>query len=306
MKEREVTGLPNLEIPKLPIGDAVEWFIRWLIDQFSVIFDFIGDVVKTVAGAFSDGLMAVSPVILILIFAILIWLVTKKSTAILSALGLLLVWNLELWPQLIDTLVLIIIAVVVALVIAIPTGIVMTRSHRFETVMRPILDFMQTMPSLVYLIPVALLFGIGIVPALFATIIFAVPPPIRLTYLGITQVPVEMKEMAVAFGANDRQVLMKVDLPLALPSIMAGVNQCIMLGISMVVIAAMIGFGGLGGVVIRSVSQLDMALGFESGLAIVILAMVLDRVSRNIGSSQEVPAAKIFKYLRNRFKKQAE
>jgi glycine betaine/proline transport system permease protein len=301
-----VTGLPNLEIPKLPIGDAVEWFVRWLIDQLSVIFDFISDVVETVAGAFSDGLMAVSPVILIFIFAILIWLVTRKRTAVLSALGLLLVWNMDLWPQLIDTLVLVVIAVIVALVISIPTGIVMTRSHRFKTVMMPVLDFMQTMPPFVYLVPAALLFGIGIVPALFATIIFAVPPPVRLTYLGITQVPVEMKEMAVAFGANDRQVLMKVDLPLALPSIMAGVNQCIMLGISMVVIAAMIGFGGLGGVVIRAVNQLDLALGFESGLAIVILAMVLDRVSRNIGSSQEVPAARIFKYLRNKFKKEDE
>ncbi len=301
-----MTGLPNLEIPKLPIGDAVEWFVRWLIDQLSVIFDFISDVVETVAGAFSDGLMAVSPVILIFIFAILIWLVTRKRTAVLSALGLLLVWNMDLWPQLIDTLVLVVIAVIVALVISIPTGIVMTRSHRFKTVMMPVLDFMQTMPPFVYLVPAALLFGIGIVPALFATIIFAVPPPVRLTYLGITQVPVEMKEMAVAFGANDRQVLMKVDLPLALPSIMAGVNQCIMLGISMVVIAAMIGFGGLGGVVIRAVNQLDLALGFESGLAIVILAMVLDRVSRNIGSSQEVPAARIFKYLRNKFKKEDE
>ncbi len=298
--------MPNLEIPKLPIGDAVEWFVRWLIDQLSVIFDFISDVVETVAGAFSDGLMAVSPVILIFIFAILIWLVTRKRTAVLSALGLLLVWNMDLWPQLIDTLVLVVIAVIVALVISIPTGIVMTRSHRFKTVMMPVLDFMQTMPPFVYLVPAALLFGIGIVPALFATIIFAVPPPVRLTYLGITQVPVEMKEMAVAFGANDRQVLMKVDLPLALPSIMAGVNQCIMLGISMVVIAAMIGFGGLGGVVIRAVNQLDLALGFESGLAIVILAMVLDRVSRNIGSSQEVPAARIFKYLRNKFKKEDE
>ena len=298
--------MSNLEIPKLPIGDAVEWFIRWLIDQLSVIFDFISDVMKAVTGAFGDALLAVPPVILILIFAILIWLVTRRSTAILSALGLLLVWNMDLWPQLIDTLVLVVIAVIVALVIAIPTGIVMTRSKVIESGMKPLLDFMQTMPPFVYLIPAVMLFGIGIVPALFATIIFAVPPPVRLTYLGITQVPAEMKEMAVAFGANDRQVLMKVDLPLALPSIMAGVNQCIMLGISMVVIAAMIGFGGLGGVVIRAVNQLDLALGFESGLAIVILAMVLDRVSRNIGSNQEVPATKLFNYLRSKFKKEAE
>ena len=298
--------MPNLEIPKLPIGDAVEWFIRWLIDKLSVIFDFISDVMEAVTGAFSDALLAVPTLILIAIIGLLIWAITSKTTAILSIVGLLLIWNIGLWPELINTFVLVVISVVVALIIGIPLGVLMTRSKVIEAGMKPLLDFMQTMPPFVYLIPAIMLFGIGIVPGIFATIIFAIPPPVRLTYLGITQVPVEMKEMAVAFGANDRQVLMKVDLPLSLPSIMAGVNQCIMLGISMVVIASMIGAGGLGAVVVRALNQIDLALGFESGLAIVILAMVLDRVSRNIGSGQEVPATRLFKYLRSKFKKEVE
>jgi glycine betaine/proline transport system permease protein len=305
MRGKEVTGLPNLEIPKLPIGDAIEWFVRWLIDNLSVIFDFISDVLKAVTGAFGDALLAIPILIFIVITGLLIWLVTSKTTAVLSAIGLALIWNIGLWPELIDTFVLVVIAVAIAIVIGIPTGILMTRSKKFEAIMRPILDFMQTMPPFVYLIPAILLFGTGVVPALFATIIFAAPPPIRLTYLGITQVPFEMKEMAVAFGANDRQVLTKVELPLSLPSIMAGVNQCIMLGISMVVIASMIGFGGLGSVVVRALNMVNLSLGFESGLAIVILAMILDRVSRNIGSGKEIPAGRITRYLRVRHEKRS-
>lgn len=280
--------MPSLELPKLPLGDAIEWFVRWLIKNLSVIFDFVSDVLSAVSGALSDGLLWVHPVILIIIFSIIIWLITNKLTAILSAIGLALVWNMGLWPELVDTLVLVVVGVAIALVIGIPTGILMTRSRKLEGFMRPILDFMQTMPPFVYLIPAAMLFGIGVVPGLFATVIFAIPPPVRLTYLGITQVPLEMKEMSIAFGANDRQVLRKVELPLALPSIMAGVNQCIMLGISMVVIASMIGARGLGEVVLYSLSRLDLSLGFESGLAIVILAMVLDRMSRNVGSGSKL------------------
>jgi glycine betaine/proline transport system permease protein len=296
-------GLPSLELPKLPLGDAIEWFVRWLIKNLDAIFDFISDVLDAISGAFSDGLLWVHPIFLIIIFGVLIWLITNKFTAILSAIGLALVWNMGLWPQLVNTLVLVVVAVVIALFIGIPTGILMTRSKKFEGFMRPVLDFMQTMPPFVYLIPAVMLFGIGVVPGLFATVIFAIPPPVRLTYLGITQVPLETKEMAVAFGANDRQVLTKVELPLSLPSIMAGVNQCIMLGISMVVIASMIGAGGLGEVVMRSVSRLDLSLGFESGLAIVILAMVLDRMSRNIGSGKQTPLSRILEWYKQRRKK---
>jgi glycine betaine/proline transport system permease protein len=271
-----------------------------------VIFDFVSDVLSAVSGALSDGLLWVHPVILIIIFSIIIWLITNKLTAILSAIGLALVWNMGLWPQLVDTLVLVVVGVAIALVIGIPTGILMTRSRKLEGFMRPVLDFMQTMPPFVYLIPAAMLFGIGVVPGLFATVIFAIPPPVRLTYLGITQVPLEMKEMSIAFGANDRQVLRKVELPLALPSIMAGVNQCIMLGISMVVIASMIGARGLGEVVLYSLSRLDLSLGFESGLAIVILAMVLDRMSRNVGSGKQTPLSRLIEKYNNYRKQKKE
>ncbi len=298
--------MPSLELPKLPLGDAIEWFVRWLIKNLEVIFDIIREVLNAITGAFSDGLLWVHPVFLIVIFGLLIWLITGKLTALLSVLGLALVWNMGLWPQLVNTLVLVVVAVVIALLIGIPTGILMTRSQKLEGAMRPVLDFMQTMPPFVYLIPAVMLFGIGVVPGLFATVIFAIPPPVRLTYLGITQVPQEMKEMAIAFGANDRQVLTKVELPLSLPSIMAGVNQCIMLGISMVVIASMIGAGGLGEVVMRSVSRLDLSLGFESGLAIVILAMVLDRMSRNVGSGKKTPLSRIIEKYNNYRKQKQE
>lgn len=283
----------NFSLPKLEIGDAIEWLVRWIIANLSIIFDIIKNVLNALTGALNDGLSAVPPIILVIIFAILVWLVTSKTTAVLSLVGLALIWNIGLWPQMLSTLVLVVVSVIIALLIGIPVGIMMTRSSKLEAAMRPILDFMQTMPPFVYLIPAVMLFGIGVVPGLFATIIFAVPPPVRLTYLGITQVPEDMKEMAVAFGANDSQVLRKVELPLSLPSIMAGVNQCIMLGISMVVIASMIGAGGLGAEVMRSVNRLDLALGFESGLAIVILAIVLDRVSRNVGSGKITPAGRI-------------
>jgi len=286
-------ALLNFSLPKLEIGDAIEWLVRWIIANLSIIFDIIKNVLNALTGALNDGLSAVPPIILVIIFAILVWLVTSKTTAVLSLVGLALIWNIGLWPQMLSTLVLVVVSVIIALLIGIPVGIMMTRSSKLEAAMRPILDFMQTMPPFVYLIPAVMLFGIGVVPGLFATIIFAVPPPVRLTYLGITQVPEDMKEMAVAFGANDSQVLRKVELPLSLPSIMAGVNQCIMLGISMVVIASMIGAGGLGAEVMRSVNRLDLALGFESGLAIVILAIVLDRVSRNVGSGKITPAGRI-------------
>jgi len=306
MKERGATVLLNFSLPKLEIGEAIEWLVRWVIANLSVIFDVIKNVLNAITGALNDSLLAIPTIILIIILAIGVWLLTSKTTALLSFVGLALIWNIGLWPQMISTLVLVVVSVVIALLIGIPTGILMTRSSKLETAMRPVLDFMQTMPPFVYLIPAVMLFGIGVVPGLFATIIFAVPPPVRLTYLGITQVPEDMKEMAIAFGASDRQVLRKVELPLSLPSIMAGVNQCIMLGISMVVIASMIGAGGLGAEVMRSVNRLDLALGFESGLAIVVLAIVLDRVSRNIGSGKETPAGRIIEHFKKSRKAKLE
>lgn len=306
MKEREVMALPNFSLPKLEIGKAIELVVRWLIENLAVLFDIIKKVFEAITGGFYDALMFVPPIILIVILALLVWLVTNKKIAILSFIGFALVWNIGLWPQMMSTLVLVVVSVIIALLIGIPVGIGMTRSSKLKTVVEPVLDFMQTMPSFVYLIPAVMLFGIGVVPGMFATVIFAIPPPVRLTHLGIVQVPEDMKEMAVAFGASDRQVLTKVELPLAMPSIMTGINQCIMLGISMVVVASMIGAGGLGAEVMRAVNKLDLALGFESGLAIVILAIVLDRVSRNVGAGKDTPASRIISRIKNRLKARNE
>ena len=274
-------------IPKIPLGYAADLFVNFLIEHLSMVFDAITLIFSGVIIALEDFLSSFHPIVLIILLCLIIWLITRKETAILSFFGLFLIYDLNLWPELIKTFVLVLIATSVALIISIPLGIWMTRNDLVKRVTMPILDFMQTMPSFVYLIPAAMLFGIGEVPGLFATVIFATPPPVRLTYLGITQVPEDLKEMASSFGATDRQVLTKVELPLSLPSLMAGINQCIMLGISMVVIASMIGAGGLGGVVLRAVNRLDMGMGFEGGIAIVILAIVLDRTSRGMGEYRE-------------------
>ena len=277
-----------MNMPKIPIGDAADSFINFLKEDLSCVFDGISWALDNTISALEGFLDSIPPIALIFLLCFVILLVTTKGITIWSFLGFLLIYDLELWSELIKIFALVLIAVILALIISIPMGIWMTRSKTVERITFPILDFMQTMPSFVYLVPAAMLFGIGAVPGLLATLVFAIPPPARLTYLGITQVPGDLKEAARAFGASDRQVLTKVELPLSLPSIMAGVNQCIMLGISMVVIASMIGAPGLGRVVLTAVNRLDMAMGFEGGLAIVILAMVLDRFSRKVGEYEKI------------------
>ena len=293
-------------LPKLPLGEAVEIVIEWLITNLSWLFDAISDGLGTITDSLESWLLFFPPVAVIVVLGFLIWMISSKKLAILSFIGLFLVYDLGLWKVMVESFILIFIAVVIALLIGIPLGIWMTRSNTVKGVLRPMMDFMQTMPPFVYLIPAVMLFGIGTVPGLFATIIFAVPPPVRLTYLGITQVPGDVKEMARAFGASDFKVLTKVELPLSLPSLMAGVNQCIMLGISMVVIASMIGAGGLGARVLWAVNRVDIASGFESGLAIVILAMVLDSVSRQIGVKQDTVLSRIVQRIRRPAFKPAE
>ncbi|MBX6395429.1 MAG: ABC transporter permease subunit, partial [Alicyclobacillaceae bacterium] len=197
-------------------------------------------------------------------------------------LGLLLVYDLGLWDDFLLTLSLVLIAAAICLVIGIPIGIWSAGNDRVHAVIFPILDFMQTMPSFVYLLPAMAFFGIGVMPAAFATVIFAMPPAIRLTDLGIRQVPRSLTEAGEAFGASRRQMLVKIQLPLALPTIMAGVNQTIMLSLSMVVIASLIGAGGLGDGVNRALGQLHTGMGFEYGLAVVVMAMMLDRITARL------------------------
>ena len=186
-----------------------------------------------------------------------------------------------------QTLALVITAVFIALVIAIPIGIWASKSEMAERIVRPILDFMQTLPAFVYLIPAVLFFKLGAVPGVVATLIFSLPPAVRLTNLGIRQVPKEIKEAAVSFGSSPSQILFKAEIPVALPTILAGVNQTIMLALSMVVIAGMIGAGGLGNEVLKGITQLKIGLGFESGISIVILAIFLDRVTQALGQSTQ-------------------
>lgn len=208
---------------------------------------------------------------------------TQWRFAVFTALALGLVVGMGLWDETVATLALVLAATLVSLLLGLPLGIWAARSDTVERIIRPILDLMQTMPAFVYLIPAAMLFGLGRVPGVVATIIFAMPPAVRLTNLGIRQVPKELVETGLAFGCTSSQLLFKVQLPTAKPSIMAGVNQTIMLALSMVVIASMIGAGGLGDTVLRGIQRLDIGLGFEGGLGVVILAIILDRITQSFG-----------------------
>ncbi|EHQ52767.1 binding-protein-dependent transport systems inner membrane component [Ectothiorhodospira sp. PHS-1] len=268
---------------KFPLSDYIDDGLDWLTDTFSgltrAISNVLGDGVEGVVMLLSFP----PPWVVILAFAGIAWLAAGRRVAIGTVAGLLFLWNLQLWQATIETLTLVLFATAVAVAIALPIGIWGGLSERFHRATMPVLDFMQTMPAFVYLIPAIPFFGLGQVSAMFATVIFSMPPAIRLTILGIRQVPRELVEAADAFGASRRQKLFKVQLPLAVPTIMAGINQTIMLALSMVVIAAMIGAGGLGGEVWRAIQRLQPGNGFEAGIAIVILAMILDRVTQRIG-----------------------
>ncbi|MGQ9371089.1 ABC transporter permease [Azospirillum sp. ST 5-10] len=275
---------------KLPLGDGAEAVVEFLLDHAQWFFD----AVDVVVGALSDGVQALLTSVPGIILAGLIvlfglWRLGWRFAGF-SALSLLVVAGLGLWDETVDTLALVLTATTAALVIGLPLGIAAARSDKVEAVVRPVLDFMQTMPAFVYLIPAAMFFGLGRVPGTFATIIFAMPPAVRLTSLGIRQVPRELVEAGLAFGCTNRQLLFKVQMPTALPSIMAGINQTIMLSLSMVVIASMIGAGGLGNEVLRGIQRLDIGLGFEGGLAVVILAILLDRLTQSFGTGQARPS----------------
>ncbi|WP_018213053.1 ABC transporter permease [Desulfitobacterium hafniense] len=267
---------------RIPLGQWVNDGIDGLLFYFGSAFDAFTDYVTLVTDLMRDKLGAVPWFIIIFIFAIIAWRAKGWRLALGTTVGLSLIYNLELWPAFLDTLILVLIASLVSLIIGIPLGILGARHDGFHKVLSPILDFMQTMPSFVYLIPALMFFSLGTVSAVFATVIFAMPPVIRLTDLGIRQVPVDLVEVGEAFGTNSKQMLWKIQLPLALPTIMAGINQTMMLSLSMVVISAMIGAQGLGAGVLAGISQMDIGKGFEYGLAVVILAMILDRLSQGV------------------------
>jgi len=271
-----------MNLPKIPISTWIEALETWLESNFGPLFNVfriaIGDTVTSI----DQALNFLPPIVVIILFALLAWYLGRWKMALFTAVGLLLVDNLQLWSQTMQTLALVVTAAFISILIGVPIGILCSRSRNIQRIVTPILDFMQTMPAFVYLLPAITFFRIGVVPGVIASIIFAIPPTIRLTNLGIRQVPEELIEASDAFGSTSSQKLFKLQLPLAMPTIMAGINQTIMLSLSMVVISSMIGAQGVGALVYRSVTQGKTGIGFEAGLAIVILAIILDRMTQQV------------------------
>ncbi|MFI8327118.1 ABC transporter permease/substrate binding protein [Streptomyces sp. NPDC085529] len=270
-------------MPRLPLGSWVDSSVDWLQARLSWLFDAVSGGITGLYDGIDAVLSAPQPLLLAGILAVVAWWLRGLAAGLLSFAGLALVDSVQLWDEAMATLSLVLVATLVTLVIAVPLGIWAARSKTVSTVLRPVLDFMQTMPAMVYLIPGIIFFGVGVVPGIIATIVFALPPGVRMTELGIRQVDAELVEAAEAFGTTPRNTLLRVQLPLAVPTIMAGVNQVIMLGLSMVVIAGMVGGGGLGGAVYRAIGNVDIGLGFEAGVSIVVLAMYLDRMTGALG-----------------------
>jgi glycine betaine/proline transport system permease protein len=266
---------------KIPMGRWAKDFVDWLTDNGAWFFDRLSNILAAVI----DGLLFVlqTPHPLIIVAAMTglsFWFRRSIGVAVFTALGLLLIINQGYWDDTTETLALVVAATAVSMAVGVPLGIAAARRSWLYEIMRPVLDLMQTIPTFVYLIPALILFGLGMVPGLIATVIFAIPSPIRLTRLGIVSTPDALTEAAVAFGATPGQVLRKVELPFAMPQIMAGLTQTIMLSLSMVVIAALVGANGLGVPVVRALNTVNIARGFEAGLCIVILAIILDRMFR--------------------------
>ncbi|MGE0845013.1 MAG: choline ABC transporter permease subunit [Flavobacteriaceae bacterium] len=266
---------------RLPLG-------RWMSDAVDALnahaagfFDAVSGGLGFLIDGLIDALLAMPPLLLVALFALIGWLVQRSlALAATIVLSLLLIINMGLWKETIETLALVLVATAICMGLGVPVGIMAAHRPWLEKALRPVLDLMQTIPTFVYLIPTLILFGLGVVPGLISTIVFAIPAPIRLTTLGIKSTPKPLLEAGQSFGCTRRQLLAKVELPYAMPTIMAGLTQCIMLSLSMVVIAALVGADGLGKPVVRALNTVNIAKGFEAGLAIVIVAILLDRVFR--------------------------
>ena len=270
---------------KIPLGKWIASFVDFLNDNAAWFFNFISDVLGFFIEGLIDILQWIPPlVVLVLVAGLAFWLHRSWKLVALIVPSLLLIMNLGYWEETIETLALVLFATFICLAIGVPVGIAAAHRPWLYTLIRPVLDLMQTIPTFVYLIPTLILFGLGVVPGLISTVIFAIPAPIRLTYLGVSSVPKPLIEAGEAFGATKRQLLWKVEIPHALPTIMAGLTQCIMLALSMVVIAALVGADGLGKPVVRALNTVNIARGFEAGLAIVIVAIILDRVCKQRGA----------------------
>jgi len=282
-----MTGFP--ETFRLEIGIYVDMFVKWLMRDFGEVFDAISDGILFFLVNVEKFLILLPWWAVLLIVCLLGWKSKNIKAGITYAALIFLIGTFGLWDYMMMTLAIVLAAVVISLLLGIPMGILMAYYSRFNMIMRPILDGMQTMPSFVYLIPALMLFDMGKVPAVFATTIYAIPPVIRLTDLGIRRVPKEMVEAAHSFGSSSWQTLTKVQFPQALPTIMTGINQTTMMALSMVVIASMIGAKGLGLEVLRAIQHIDIARGFEAGISIVFLAIIIDRMSQGVANRFKYP-----------------
>jgi glycine betaine/proline transport system permease protein len=269
-------------IPQIPLANWTNTAVDWITDTFEWFFDPLKDIIVAVVGSLETLFTALPALLMVAILGVIALLLAGWRVGLFTVVGLVLIISLGLWIPAMETLALVLVAAAISLAIGIPIGIVAAKSRSVEAFMRPVLDIAQTMPAFVYLVPIVALLSIDEPPALIATVIFAMPPAVRLTMLGIQQVPKETVEAAHAFGATPWQTLFKVELPLSVRSIMAGVNQVIMLSLSMVVIAALVGAGGLGDPVVTGLGQLDTGGAFVGGIGIVILAIILDRVTRGL------------------------
>ena len=268
-------------IPRIPLGEWVDSFVASLYEHFEGLFRGFSYIIGGFVDLLTNFLTIIPAILMIIILCFLIWYTTRKvSLVIFTLIGLLFILNINYWSQTMQTLSLVLTSVIISIIVGIPIGILASQNERFSKFLKPTLDFMQTMPAFVYLIPAITFFGVGVVPGIIASVIFAMPPTIRFTDLGIRQVPEDLIEAANAFGSTASQKLFKVQLPLATGTIMAGVNQSIMLSLSMVVTASLVGAPGLGVDVYRSVTQVNIGMGFEAGLAIVVIAIILDRITQ--------------------------
>jgi ABC-type proline/glycine betaine transport system permease subunit len=269
----------------IPLDDWITALINFLVQHFRPLFQAIALPIKVLLESIAAMFVSTPPLMLLGIMGAIAWQLAGKNIGIYSLIGLTLIGFLGIWEEAMVSLSLVVTAVIFCLVIGIPVGIACARSDRLEKIIRPLLDVMQTLPTFVYLVPVVMLFGIGEVPGVIATIIFALPPLIRLTNLGIRQVPAEVVEAAIAFGSTPNQVLWEAQIPLAMPTILAGVNQAILMALSMSVVTSMIAVPGLGLMVLQGVGRLDIGLAAVGGLGIVLLAIMLDRLTQSVGKN---------------------
>ncbi|OPA06120.1 ABC transporter permease [Bacillus cereus] len=275
-------------IPRIPLGEWVDSFVASLYEHFERLFRGFSYIIGGFVDLLTNFLTIIPAILMIIILCFFIWYTTRKlSLVIFTLIGLLFILNINYWAQTMQTLALVLTSVIISIIVGIPIGILASQNERFSKFLKPTLDFMQTMPAFVYLIPAITFFGVGVVPGIIASVIFAMPPTIRFTDLGIRQVPEDLIEAANAFGSTASQKLFKVQLPLATGTIMAGVNQSIMLSLSMVVTASLVGAPGLGVDVYRSVTQVNIGMGFEAGLAIVVIAIILDRITQGFHTKRK-------------------